>query len=134
MADYLISPPEKPDWSIDADHFTEVLHDRWVVLDFARDADPEGHIDLEADILVDEEPVTLVLHRSGDAVGVYGSIRAAGEVALWVATLVPDDAMLWIYDESFSHRLTLTEDTTVTEIVAAFTDDSLSEKIIDLDD
>ncbi len=120
MADYLISPSEKPEWAIDADNFTELLQDRFTVIDFARDTDPEDKIDLEADCIVGHEPVTIVLHRSGDAVGVYGSIDAAAEVALWVSTLVPDDAGLLIYDDSFHHHVSLTNDVTVQDIVASF--------------
>lgn len=120
MADYLISPSEKPEWSLDADQFTEVLQDRFTVIDFARDVHPDNKIDLEADCIVGDEPITLVLHRSGDAVGVYGSITAAAEVALWVASLVPDDAGLLIYDESFSHHIALSDDITQQDIVASF--------------
>jgi hypothetical protein len=93
---------------------------RWPLTILEEVRDPASSHALEFRIPMAHSRVDGSLNRAGSALVFVGDFRDCAELALWCRTLVPPAETLTFCDEGMSATLELTQQTTATDIYAAF--------------
>lgn len=120
--EYLITPPEDTDWKINLSDFAKNLLNQWPDVEIRQVTDSDDFYVLEWSIKVSGLGQRLdgALHRDGQGISLDGYLEDCARFALWFRSLVLSRQKLIFYDQGYNYNLALQQETTESEIMAAF--------------
>jgi hypothetical protein len=121
--DYLVSPPEATEWSLEPDAFAAALRERWPGAEVREvpASDPTYAIDFAVS---EPDRVDGSFARDGQALGLNGDLEGAMRVAAWFRSLVPDEQALLFYDPALNGQVELEPGTAPEQAAAAYLEDA----------
>lgn len=120
--EYLITPPETTDWTLNESDFRVHLKKQWPEIEIRSVTNPNDYYSLEWVIKVPTTGQRLdgALHRDRQGISLDGYLQDCAAFAIWFRSLVPQTQKLVFYDQGYNSHIELQTETIASHIIQPF--------------